>query len=166
MPDIVLDSDALADFLAQYFGPANRGRGAFSASVWLSAEAAREINRICQRYHGGAPLTYVVIASSLAFVEVVRKWDTMAQTRFHPWQLMAFLQEPPPWFSVAPLDEDLVEFFLDVPGEVEMPDHQRRPIEWTDAVHAATSFSRGDSCLLRTQDTRLRCIERLAGRLV
>jgi predicted nucleic acid-binding protein len=165
MPDIVLDSDALADFLAQYFGPAERGREAFVAGDWLSSQAAQEINRIRDHSLRGS-LRHLVIASSLAFVEVVRKWDSLSKARITPWQLKAFLQQPPEWFSIAPVDEDLVEPFLDVPAEVAMPGEQQRPVEWTDAVHVATVFSRGDSALFHTRDRRLRRIERLAGRVV
>jgi hypothetical protein len=165
MADIVLDTDALADFLAQYFGPADRGRGRFAATQWLSEAAAREINRIRDRAAGGV-LRDLVIASCLAFVEVVRKWDALAQDRFHPWQLKAFLQQPPEWFSVSPVDEDLVEYFLGVPAEVVMPGGKSEVVEWTDAVHVATVFSRGDASIFHTRDHRLRRIERLVGRVV
>ena len=40
MADLVLDTDALADFLAQFYGPTNRGQGRFEGDQWLSADAA------------------------------------------------------------------------------------------------------------------------------
>jgi hypothetical protein len=40
MADLVLDAGALADLLAQYFGPALRGRQDFNESKWLSKRAA------------------------------------------------------------------------------------------------------------------------------
>src|SRR4051812_24658845 len=98
MPDIVLDTDAMADFLAQYFGPAERGRKSFQESDWLSAQAAREINRIRDQMNATGALHHLVIASCFAFVEIVRKWDELTKQRFEPWQLKAFLQQPPPWF--------------------------------------------------------------------
>jgi hypothetical protein len=162
--DLVLDTDALADFLAQYFGPTGRGQGRFTASAWLSEEAARQINSIRDRSLGGV-LRDLVIASCLAFVEVVRKWESLSRGRFQPWQLKAFLQQPPEWFSVAPVDEDLLESFLDVPGRVLMRGGDQQNVEWTDAVHVATVLSRSNA-LFRTQDRRLRQIEQLAGRVV
>jgi hypothetical protein len=165
MADIVLDTDALADLLAQYFGHTDRGRGRFADSKWLSVAAAHEINRARDRAAVGV-LRDLVIASCLAFVEVVRKWDVLAQGRFHPWQLKAFLQQPPEWFSVSPVDEDLVEYFLEVPAEVLMPGGKREVVEWTDAVHVATVLSRGDTSLFHTRDHRLRQVERLVGRVI
>jgi hypothetical protein len=159
MADLVLDTDALADFLAQYFGTTRRGQGRFTDSDWLSVAAAREINRIRDSARGS--LSDLVIASCLAFIEIVRKWDALAKQRFHPWQLKAFFQDPPEWFSVAPVDEDLVESFLDVPAQV-----RQQPIEWTDAVHVATVFSRGRNARFRSQDQRLGRIPELSNRLI
>jgi hypothetical protein len=75
MPDIVLDTNALADFLAQYFGPAERGQAPFQSGGRLSLETIRPINRICRQYGVDGSVTNLVIASSLAFVEIVRQWD-------------------------------------------------------------------------------------------
>jgi hypothetical protein len=165
MADLVLDTDALADFLAQFYGATSRGQGRFTASDWLSEAAAREINRIRDQATSGR-LRDLLIASCLAFVEVVRKWGALARGRFQPWQLKAFLQAPPEWFSVAPVDEDLVESFLEVPGQVVLPGVQQVAVEWTDAVHVATVFSRANQALFRSQDRRLRQVEQLAGRIV
>lgn len=165
MGDLVLDTDALADFLAQFYGLTSRGQGRFRGDQWLSDAAAREINRIRDHAQTGR-LGDLLIASALAFVEVVRKWNSLARGRFQPWQLKAFLQSPPEWFSVAPLDEDLVDCFLDVPAYVLMPDGQQEAIEWTDAVHVATAFSRSGTALFRTRDRRLVQIPQLADRLV
>jgi hypothetical protein len=165
MADLVLDTYALADFLAQFFGPTSRGQGRFTASDWLSEAAAREINRIRDQATTGS-LRDLVIASCLAFVEIARKWDALSKQRFQPWQMKAFLQVPPEWFSVAPVDEDLVESFLEVPAQVIMPGGQQMTVEWTDAVHVATVFSRTKRALLRSQDRRLRQIEQLTERVI
>jgi hypothetical protein len=39
-----------------------------------------------------------------------------------------------------------------VPAQVIMPGGQQQAVEWADAVHVATAFSRGPASLLRTQD--------------
>jgi hypothetical protein len=165
-PDIVLDSGTLADFLAQYFGPAERGQQPFQSGGRLSPDLARQLNSILTRYTAYQTVTTVVVASTLAFVEIVRQWDQIVQDRFQPHQVAAFLEQPPDWFSVAPVDEDLIEFFCDVPAHVSMPDGIIRPVEWTDAVHAATVFSRDETCLFATSDLRLRQIVSLNGRFI
>jgi hypothetical protein len=169
MASIVLDTGRLADFLGQFFGPAQRGQVSFRRGDSLSEEAARAINAILRRYHADEPSPYLVIASTLAFVEVARKWDRLAGGRFAPHQLKAFLVGPPPWFAVDPVDEDLVEFFFRLPADVLMEDGRPASIEWTDAVHAATALSRdtpGRQCLLAVEDRRLLRIELLRGRCV
>lgn len=166
MTDLVLDTNVLAEFLSQYFGPAERGRASFKCRQNLSSEAVRRINKIRERGELEDSVTSIVISSALAFVELVRQWDEIVRDRFEPHQLAAFLEQPPDWFSVAPLDEDLIEFFCDVPTQVAMAEGVLEPIEWTDAVHAATVFSRGDSCLIVTTDQRLRNMACLHGRVL
>ncbi len=165
-PDIVLDSHILADFLAQYFGPTDRGQQPFQSEGQLSSDLARRINSVVDRYMSYDVVTTVVVASTLAFVEIVRQWDEIVQDQFQPHQVAAFLEQPPDWFSVAPVDEDLVEFFCDVPADVSMPDGTTKPVEWADAVHVATVFSRGEVCLFATSDYPLRQIVSLSGRFI
>lgn len=166
MRDLVLDTNVLADFLTQYFGPAERGQSPFEAGGWLSSSAVRLLNQMRRRYRADEPVKNLVIASSLAFVELVRQWDDIVQDRFQPYQLAAFLVQPPDWFSVAPVDEDLIEFFCDVPADVSTPEGIVKSIEWTDAVHIATVFSRDDECLFATTDQRLQHVARLSRRLL
>src|SRR4051794_38521081 len=103
--NIVLDTGPLADFLGQYFGPAQRGSEPFRPGPSLSADAARAINAIVRAHYADQPARYLVFASSLAFVEVARKWNALAGGRFAPHQLRAFLANPPEWFAVDPVDE-------------------------------------------------------------
>jgi hypothetical protein len=128
----------------------------------LSEEAAGSINRIVRSFRAEEPARYLVIASTLAFVEVARKWDRLAGDRFAPHQLHAFLAAPPAWFSIDPIDEDLVEFFFRLPASVLMESGKQESIEWTDAVHAATALSHDTSlmrCLLAVEVQRIRRIE-------
>ena len=90
----------------------------------------------------------------MAFVELARKWDDIIAGRFLPYQLAAFIHAPPDWFSIEPLDEDLIPLFGQVPPEVLMPDGSVQPIEWPDAVHVATALSREEGRLV-TSDRRL-----------
>lgn len=157
MTDLVLDTGALADVLAQYFQAEDRTTPQFQTSRFLPPETARQINRIV-RGDG----RYVVAASAMAFVELVRKWDEIVNGRFEPHQLAALLQEPPDWFSVEPVDEDLIPLFGQVPPEVPMPDGSVQPIEWPDAVHVATALSREEGSLV-TSDRRLLQVMTLRG---
>jgi hypothetical protein len=165
MASIVLDTGPFADFLGQYFGPAQRGLLPFIGGWSLSEKAAGSINRIVRSFQAEEPARYLVIASTFAFVEVARKWDRLADGRFQAYQLRAFLEAPPGWFSVDPVDEDLVEFFFRLPASVLMESGKPESIEWTDAVHAATTLSHDTShtrCLLAVEDQRIRRIELLS----
>ncbi len=164
MQDVVLDSCLLGDFLTQYFSAeaANRGYGRFRAEGRLSGSLARRLNGIVDssRYR----LSALVVTSAFAFVELARKWEDMVGDRFTELQLDAFIRQPPEWFDIAPVDEDLLPFFLEVPSRVDVHGDSR-PIEWSDAIHAAVVLSREADCLLATTDVRLEHIPAFQGRL-
>ena len=163
MPDIVLDTDALADFLRQYFGAADRGHSSFVEGAWLSKQAARIINRIIAICESNAPVSSHVIASTFAFAEIVRKWQVLLGEHVQAYQLRAFLVEPPEWFLVAAVDTTLIPFYCQLPASVSMEDRSVKPIEWTDAIHTATAISRNEprqpQCYLATRDSRIVRIE-------
>jgi predicted nucleic acid-binding protein len=165
MSDVVLDANVLPDFLSQFFGPAERGTLRFSAEGRFCEQTARRVNRI-RLDHDGDRGRGIVVASVIAFVELSRKWTNIVAGRFEPYQVAALLAQPPSWFSVAPCDEELLDFLLDVPAVVEVADGRSEPIELYDALHVATAFSRGDHVWLATTDSRLRRIPRLQGRLL
>ena len=50
MVDIVLDTNVLADFLAQFFGFAQRGTARFVAQNTISRELAHKLNQIVRWY--------------------------------------------------------------------------------------------------------------------
>jgi predicted nucleic acid-binding protein len=153
MADLVLDVGSLADLLWQSFQSGDYTRPIFFPSRFLSSERVRQLNRIV--------LTegqYLVAASVVAFVELARKWDDIVASRFAPYQLAAFLQAPPVWFSVEPLDESVLPAFLLIPSSVRMPDGRVLSIEWIDAIHLATARSR-ERAILVTSDTRLQQLE-------
>jgi hypothetical protein len=170
MADIALDTDGLADFLAQYYGEARHGAASFAPCAWLSQPAVSLINRILMDYRTDGSVSGFVVASTFAFLEIMRKWEVLIQGRIKPYQMRAFLDGPPEWFLVAAVDADLVPFYCRLPAQVQMDNGGVRSIEWTDAVHAATALSRHDPphsrCFFQTQDTRLVRIEQLAGQCV
>jgi hypothetical protein len=170
MPDIVLDTDALADFLRQYFGAADRGHSSFVEGAWLSKQAARIINQIVAICESSAPVSSHVIASTFAFAEIVRKWQVLLGEHVQAYQIRAFLAEPPEWFLVAAVDTTLIPFCCQVPPTVSMAEGTVKPIEWTDGIHVATVLSRNEPgqtpCYLATQDRRVSRIGLVTGRCV
>jgi predicted nucleic acid-binding protein len=160
MPDIILDTNVLGEFLAQYFSSAlaNRGFGQFAGGKFLSDIAARQLNRIIAHYASEEePLSELAVIPSFAFVELVRRWDEIVKARFTTEQLEAFLRQPPDWVSIATLDETLLPAFMQVPTHV-FTQGTFKAVEWTDAVHAATALARGDGHQLATADQVLRSL--------
>lgn len=166
--DIILDTGHLADFLAQYFDSdlANRGGGKFQPKNLISAEAARRLNNIMTLSRMGTK--DLVIASAFAFIEIARKWSSLAAGRFTVDQLHAFIYQPPTWFSIAPVDSHLLPSFIDVPTHVNI-ESKIESIEWTDAIHIATVISRGGlstDATLATTDHKLKAILETQKRLI
>ena len=150
--NIVLDTAALAAVLSQYFSGEDRLQPEFRPDGRLSQQAVAALNLVVK----GSGYR-VVAASALAFVELARKWDEIVQTRFALHQLAAFIESPPEWFVVDPLDPDLMGVFCTIPRSVTMPNGSVQRLEWADVVHAATAVSRAPSVLV-TGDRRLRAL--------
>lgn len=163
MIDIVLDSNCFVEFLAQYFDAAiaNRGLGLFQSSAIFSAALARRLNQIVLAASDG--ISALVIASTFSLIEIARKWDQIVQGRFTIQQLHAFTYQYPEWFSLAPVDEDLIPFFIEVPSTVFLKS-KSTTIEWTDAVHLATVISRGTDATLATTDSKAKKVLEIQGR--
>lgn len=163
MNDIVLDTCFLGEFLIQYFSlfAANRGYGRFRQDGRISRDLARRLNQIRESRR----LEALVVASSFAFVELARSWDGMIAGRLTEAQLYAFINQPPEWFDIAPVDEDFVPYLFQVSKNVRV-DGELHPIELPDAIHVAATFSRGSESLLATTDGRLRSLPRLWGRTI
>lgn len=150
MADLVLDVGALADLLAQCFQTDDWTKPLVRASRFISRESTRQINRIVWEYR-----PYVVAASAMAFVELARKWDEIVAGRFRPDQLAIFLQDPPDWFVVEPVDEHLVFLLSQVPTMQEL--------EWPDAIHIATVLSREAGRLVTSDRDLGQAMELLEG---
>jgi hypothetical protein len=141
MADLVLDVGALADLLAQCFQSDDWTNPCIQPSQFICPEDSRQINRILEREG-----PYVVVASAMTFVELVRKWNEIVSERFQPHQMAVFLHDTPDWFVVEPIDEYLVLLLGDVPLVQEL--------EWPDAIQVATVLSRETSTLI-TSDRNL-----------
>ena len=166
--DIVLDTGHLAEFLTQYFNDnlANRGQGRFHPQGLISKELARRLNNIM--ITSQESISNLVIASSLAFVEIARSWDSLGKNKFTIEQFHTFVYQPPIWFDIAPVDNDLLPSFIDVPTAIKIGS-KFESIEWTDGVHLATALSRGEvasSATLATSDHRLIAILQQQGRAI
>lgn len=172
MPDIVLDTNILADFLAQYFGIAERGRMEFIAQDTLNAPLTQRINQIVRWHQLDFPNEDVgyypgrIIASTLAFVEMARKWTSIVRNRFEVIQLAAYVAQPPEWFVIEPIDENLLDMLCDVPASILASNGCEESIEWTDAVHVATALARGEDCVIAVTDRRIQRISLLRSRLI
>ena len=158
MSDLILDTNVLGEFFEQYFDVSlgNRGCGTFVAGDFLSVNAAREINRIVMSFQRHDDIAAgIVVISSFAFVELFRKWDQITNGRIDLNRLRGFLKQPPVWVNIAPLDESLAPFFIQVPISV-FTDNGFKSIEWTDCVHVATALARGDGHVIATTDSIMR----------
>src|SRR5437868_2004113 len=101
MPDLVLDTVTVGDFLAQYFNPqtADRGRGRFVPEGMFTKPLAEHVNRILisfRRYEMGTDIdtpyaTGLVVISAFAFIELCRKWDRIVGARFSILQLQQLI---------------------------------------------------------------------------
>jgi len=168
MADIVLDTNILSDFLGQYFSSRSRRVPVFHSQNSISAELAHGINQIVQQWDDPLIDQYPghLVASSLAFVEMSRKWQQVVRERFTVIQMAAFLEQPPDWFLIEPVDETLVSILCDVPADVNMINGESRSVEWTDAIHIATALIRGADTRLAVTDREMRQIVMLGDRLI
>jgi len=172
---VVLDTVVVGDFLAQFFdrAAANRGAGRFVSAGWITRELARRMNRVLDVYQSdisgmGAQSDSgsSIIMSSFAFVELVRKWHDIVEARFEMLEFRAFLEQPPEWIVIDPLDEDLTPAMLEVPSHVLDDGGNWLSIEWADAVHVATTLSRGENAILATSDAKLMLVPQLEDRVI
>jgi len=175
MPDVVLDTNVLADFLAQFFGSAQRGRAPFTKQDTVTRELARKVNQIVHWHdwnfelgseEDGARHPGLIVAVTFAFVEIARKWTDIVRERFTVEQMAGFIEQPPEWFVIEPVDENLVEAFCDVPTDILTARGEMRSLEWADTIHVAVAFGRGDNCLLAATDGEIRRIDVLQNRLL
>lgn len=168
MADIVLDTNILTDLLAQYYEGRVREKGYFESKGKLNKDLARRLNRILEWYVGDddSPYPGLIVASSIAFVEIARKFNEIADGRFTITQFAAFIEQPPEWFIIAAIDSALFPHLSSLPREILLSDGRAKPIEWADAIHIATAMSRDQPCLLATTDTSIKEVRFLKDKII
>lgn len=168
MADIILDTNILADLLAQYYKDNVHERGYFKVKGRLHKNLVREINRILKWHMVGYSSSYpgLVVASSFAFVEIARKFDEISARHFTVEQFAAFIDQTPEWFVIAAVDSALFPFLSSLPREISLPNGDIKPIEWADAIHIATAVSRDEPWLLASSDTSIREVKLLKNKII
>jgi len=166
MADIVMDTNILSDMIAQYYEEVRDG-GSFKIKGYLNANLVRELNKIVRWNTGIYEESYpgLVTASSLAFVEIARKFDEIARERFTFNQFAAFIDQPPEWFFISAVDKTLFLHLNELPGQIQFLG-KVLPIEWTDAIHMATATSRDEPWLLAITDPRMRAVHILKDKII
>ncbi len=156
MFDIVLDTNVLSDFIACYYKYDIRKDGDFIEYENLSGNLVFRLNEILNNYRSYDTLNKgVIIASTLAFVEIARQFDKISKGRFTRVQFKAFIDSPPQWFIIETMNNELFPFLQELPSSVKMPNGAKVPIEWADAIHVATALARSENCNIVATDGRI-----------
>lgn len=172
MADLVLDTNILADIIAQYYQNKTLVDHGFVRNGWLSDDITHNINKILKPH----VTTYLfdeephtqgyIVASSMGFVEIARKFNVISQHRFTVAQMAALISQPPDWLLIESVSKDLLEFLCILPTEVQLKHGGMAPLEWADAIHVATALSRGDNCMIATTDRTIQEIKIMSGRVL
>ena len=167
MQDIIIDTNILADLLAQYYGDEIDKYGSFASKGFLNPALVRKLNNIL-RWSAGENIRYsgVVVCSTLAFVEIARKFDEISANRFNIHQFASFIDQPPEWFIIAPVDRNLFQYLCRIPGNVFLRGVKEKSIEWADAIHMATALSRDEPWLLAITDSRIQAAVVFEGKII
>jgi predicted nucleic acid-binding protein len=160
LKDICVDTDILGELLGQYVHADRRLRFRAKGSGAISEDLALRINQnISAEFEG------LVVASSMAFVELARKFDAITEGRVSVLQLAAFLEQHPKWFSVEPLTVEAMKEFVRLPTYAVQSGNELKPLEGCDNYHVAAMEAR-ENCQLATNDSRLRDAYENTGKLV
>ncbi len=148
MADIILDTNVLADLLAQYYELPFLEKGVFRSYKTLNSKLVKEINKTISLHTG------LIIASTFAFVEIARQFQKVSQDRFTVDQFAAFIDQPPDWFFISSVDVAILPHLAHLPSEIRLPNGKVEAMELADAIHLATAMSR-DNCLIAATDGRM-----------
>ena len=167
MADLVFDTSVLSDLLVQYFEFDVIRRGYFVPRGNLSNELVKHINRII-KYHSDTIFDDeispgLVVASVLAFVEIARKFDVLSCGKYSIAKFAAFIESPPDWFKISPLDMDILSYLNEIP--IIVRGDGGGSLELADAVHVATALSR-EKFYVVTTDARIRALELLNNKII
>jgi hypothetical protein len=168
MTDIILDTNILADLLAQFYGNDFRINGYFKVEGHLNKDLTKRLNKIIKWhiFNQEDDFPGLIVASSAAFVEIARQFELIANGRFSIVQLAAFIDQSPEWFSISGLDINLFYHLNRIPAQIKLQNGAIKPIEWIDAVHVATAMSRDEPWLLAVTDRRIREIGFLRNKVI
>jgi predicted nucleic acid-binding protein len=149
IPDIVCDTNILADLLIQYFRNIN-SFPLFKESEKINKRLCIRLNKIVESEDRKA----YIIASTFAFVELARKFNSIFNNSITLYQFRAFIDQPPDWFLIQNLDHNYFPEMLSIPENVILND-ELKVIEWADALHVATALRR-EHFIFATTDLRLK----------
>jgi hypothetical protein len=157
MGDISMDTNVLADFLIQYFNANTNARFILEESHHISVIFCQRINSILNSYYRyedtGEPPLGLLIASSVAFIELARKFDIIFNGRVTINQFAAFIDSPPDFFTIEPLGFDALRQLIQLPSVCKLG-REFRGIEAMDNLHVATVLAR-ENCVLAATDEKL-----------
>lgn len=164
--DVVLDTNLLSDLISSYYRFDIRKSGEFQSHNNINEKFCGKLNLILNNYRNNLTLEDgVIVASSFAFIEIARQFERISNGEYTAIQFKAFIDSPPEWFIIAPINNDLFIYLNELPNSVEMPGGQILTIEWADAIHIATALSR-DNCNVATTDGRLVAIPIIKEKLI
>jgi predicted nucleic acid-binding protein len=146
MKDIVCDTNITAEIIKQYY-QANKFYG-FSENAIITHKLKYILNKKIYEPNTSG----YIIASSFAFIEIARKYKEIISDKIKVHQFMAFIQQPPEWFLIEPIDINLLEQLRALPPY----NSENKPIEWADAIHAATALNRENACFVTTDSKLLK----------
>lgn len=156
--DLILDTHVLCEFIAQYYENKIFDSGLCVENATLTRRRAIKINAIITEYRNNETYAYgLIVASSMAIIEIGRKFVEISQNRYNALQLKSFLNELPPYLHIAPIEKVLTSSLYKVPKYITDSNGDIKPIEFADAIHVATYFSR-DSAVMLTNDERIQMI--------
>lgn len=165
--DIVLDANVLSDVIAEFYRNSISTHGDFSEQYRISSDLCVMFNEILEDHREeGISKRGKLVASNFAFIEIARKFEEISDSRFSIDEFKAFIDSPPEWFVFEDLNTSLFFELENLPSHVIVgTGTNQKPIEWADAIHAATALLRGERSILATSDSSLKSIEKFRGRV-
>lgn len=167
--EIILDTGFVADLIAIYYEEElSKGKSnGFIPKYSISRTLAKEVNKIYWDSLYNDNFSHgVVVASTFAFIEISRKYQEIVQNRFSIVKFRAFISSPPPWFVIEPLQLSLLDDLRRVPSTIHISSFSSSTIEFADAIHVATTLTRGANSALATKDSKLVSMDILKSRIL
>jgi hypothetical protein len=157
MADICMDTNVLADFLMQYFASPRVTGFVVTESTHMSHNLCLRINSLLHSHYRyqdiGEPPFGLLVASSAAFVELARKFDSIFNGQVTLSQFAAFIDAPPSFFTIEPLGFDVLRQLVELPSSCKVRG-EYKGIEAMDNLHVATARVR-ENCVLAATDIKL-----------